>query len=122
MFVAAARQGQAADSTVVDEVEASDDEDDARSRAELQPRLSGDEVVAAEAIADRGTSSEMDEVRPCRFAYLVAVLTGCSLFRANLQKTRRHHQQTRATRMKMMRSWMISIMQSKTSLIGSWLV
>lgn len=60
MFASAARQGQAADSTVMNDAEASDEEDDTRSRAELQPRLSGDEVGPLEA---NGTeSSEVDEV------------------------------------------------------------
>lgn len=60
MFAAAAQQGQAADSTVTDEAEASDGEEDARSREELQPRLSEDDILAAE--ANGADSSETDEV------------------------------------------------------------
>lgn len=60
MFASAAQQGVALDAAAHDELEISDGEDDARSRAELQPRLSGDEDIAAE--ANGGESSETDDV------------------------------------------------------------
>lgn len=55
MFAVAAKQGLLADSTVTDELEASDGEDDSRSRPELQPRLSGDEKIVADANGDESS-------------------------------------------------------------------
>lgn len=55
MFAMAAKQGVVADSTITDELEASDGEEDSRSRPELQPRLSGDENVAAETNEDESS-------------------------------------------------------------------
>lgn len=63
MFASAAKQGQAADSTALDEAEQSEDEEDARSRAGLQPRLSGDEVVSAQVEVNGVESSDTHEVR-----------------------------------------------------------
>lgn len=55
MFAMAAKQGVVADSTITDELEASDGEEDSRSRPELQLRLSGDENVAAETNEDESS-------------------------------------------------------------------
>lgn len=90
MFAVAAQQGQAADSTVTGDAEASDGEDDARSRAELQPRLSGDEVVVAE--ANGADSSETDEVG-CHLIMVSSDRTDLSLNRRARALMRRHRPQ-----------------------------
>ncbi|KAK9898934.1 ARM repeat-containing protein [Cystobasidium minutum MCA 4210] len=57
MFAAATKQGAMADSTAPDELDASDGEDDSRSRPESQSRLSGDDLITAE--TNGGDSSEL---------------------------------------------------------------
>lgn len=65
MFAAATKQGAMADSTAPDELDASDGEDDSRSRPESQSRLSGDDLITAE--TNGGDSSELSTVRALPF-------------------------------------------------------
>lgn len=120
MFASAARPGQAADSTVLNEAEASDDEDDTRSRAELQPRLSGDEVGLVE--SNGPESSETEEVRTMADSTQLRPSIDSCNNRANLLMKRhlRRLSPAMAPMMRNIRRMTIHILKNKTNLTENW--